>query len=367
MHGFVVTRDRRRIPRPTAVALVLALTIGAGLAMLPRQGASASPPTTRAHRGDLVVSVGGVARIVERAATGPSSPSSSTANGSGQSSTPATPATPSAATRTDRADTRTAPPSFDRVVLVVFENKEFEQVIGNPDAPTFNSLARRYALLTNYTAVTHPSLPNYLALVSGSTHGITSNCTSCQVNAPNLADTLERAGKSWKTYAEGLPRAGFTGAYAGRYAKKHNPLVYFANVVSRPDRLRRIVPLSTFRRDLKAGRLPDLALVVPDLCHDMHDCSVATGDAWLGAFLRPFLRNPALRHGVVFVLFDEGTSSKGGGGRIPALVLGPLVRHASRNSTRLDHYGLLRTIENAWALPLLGDSRGATPITRIWR
>ena len=280
---------------------------------------------------------------------------------------PTTPPPPYAsAARTDGADSRAAPPSFDRVVVVVFENKEFEDVLGNPNAPTFNSLARRYAVLTNYRAVTHPSLPNYLALVSGSTQGITSNCTSCQVNAPNLADTLERAGKRWKTYAEGLPRAGFTGAGAGRYAKKHNPFVYFANVVSRPDRLRRIVPLSTFRRDLKAGRLPDFALVVPDLCHDMHDCSVATGDAWLGAFLRPLLRNRAIRHAVIFVIFDEGASSTSGG-PIPTLVLGPLVRPASRTSTRLGHYGLLRTIESAWGLPLLGNSSGATPITRIWR
>jgi phospholipase C len=239
--------------------------------------------------------------------------------------------------------------------------------LGNPEAPTFRSLARRYALLANYRGVAHPSLPNYLALVSGSTHGIASDCTSCQVSAPNLADTLEGAGKTWKTYAEGLPQPGFTGAWAGRYAKKHNPLLYFTDVVSRPTRLRKIVPLSAFRRDLEAGRLPDFALVVPDLCNDMHDCSVATGDAWLRTFLRPLLPNPALAHGVVFVVFDEGTSSQGGGGHVPALVLGPRVRPGSQISTPLDHYGLLRTIESAWHLPLLGRSRDASPITGIWR
>ena len=273
----------------------------------------------------------------------------------------------SGASRTDGANTGTALPRFDRVVVVVFENKEFEQVVGNADAPTFGSLARRYALLANYRAVAHPSLPNYLALVSGSTQGIVSDCTTCRVSALNLADTLEGAGKSWKTYAEGLPRAGFTGPWAGRYAKKHNPLLYFTDVASRPNRLRKIVPLSAFRRDLDAGRLPDFALVVPDLCNDMHDCSVATGDAWLRTFLRPLLPNPALRRGVVFVVFDEGTSSRGGGGHVPALVLGPLVRPGSQTSTPLDHYGLLRTIERAWGLSLLGRSRGATAITGIWR
>ena len=275
--------------------------------------------------------------------------------------------TGSAGAGPDRADTRSAFPTIDRVVVVVFENKDYDQVLGNPEAPTFRSLARRYALLTNYRAVAHPSLPNYLVLVSGSTHDIASDCTSCQVSAPNLADTIEAAGKTWKTYAEGLPRAGFTGAWAGRYAKKHNPFLYFTDVASRPDRLRRIVPLGTFRRDLEAGRLPDFSLVVPDLCHDMHDCSVATGDAWLGTFLRPLLRSSALGNGAVLVVFDEGTSSDGGGGHVPALVLGPLVRPGSQNSTPLDHYGLLRTIESSWHLPLLGRSRGATLITGIWR
>src|SRR6476660_7705755 len=213
--------------------------------------------------------------------------------------------TASAGAVPDHGGARSALPAFDRVVVIVFENKEYDQVLGNPAAPTFRSLARRYALLTSYRAVAHPSLPNYLALVSGSTHAIASDCTSSQVSAPNLADTLEVAGKTWKTYAEGLPQAGFTGAWSGRYAKKHNPLLYFADVVSRPDRLRRIVPLSAFHRDLDAGRLPDFALVVPDLCNDMHDCSVATGDAWLRTFLRPLRPNPALGRGVVFVVFDE--------------------------------------------------------------
>jgi hypothetical protein len=272
----------------------------------------------------------------------------------------------SAAAQNEASSTRKMP-AFSHVVLVVFENKELDQVIGNPGAPTFNRLARRYALLTNYLAVAHPSLPNYLALVSGSTQGIASDCTACTVRAENLVDTLERAPKTWKTYAEGLPYPGFTGPAAGRYAKKHDPLTYFEDVLTRPSRLRRIVPLTSFARDLATHRLPDFSLVVPDLCHDMHDCSVASGDAWLETFLRPLLRSSALGNGVVFLVFDEGTSSQGGGGHVPALVLGPRVRPGSQTSTPLDHYGLLRTIESAWHLPVLGSSRGATPITGIWR
>jgi acid phosphatase len=255
----------------------------------------------------------------------------------------------------------------DKVVVVVFENKEFPQVMGRGEAPTFEALAGRFALMTDYRGVAHPSLPNYLALVSGSTQGVTSDCTSCKLSAQNLADTLERAGKTWKTYAEGLPTPGFTGASAGRYAKKHDPLVYFDDVIDSPERLRRIVPLAVFRRDLASHALPDFSLVVPDLCHDMHDCPVSAGDAWLGSFVRPLLRSRELAHGVVFVVFDEGTSDAAGGGRVPALVLGPLVRPGARSRIPLDHYSLLRTVEDAWRLPRLARSEAARPITGIWR
>ena len=259
----------------------------------------------------------------------------------------------------------TAVSTFDRVVVVVFENKERGHVIGSRSAPTFNRYAKQYANLTAYYAVTHPSLPNYIALVSGSTGGITTNCTGCSIDKPNLADSLEAAGLSWRTYAEGLPNAGFTGPVFRRYAKKHNPFLYFRDVLARPARLRRIVPLSHFARDLAAGGLPDFSLVVPDLCHDMHDCPVATGDAWLRRFLRPLLGSSALRDGVVFVVFDEDDGARAN--RVAALALGPLVRPGSRSGRRLDHYALLRTVEDGLGLPRLGRSAAARAITGIWR
>jgi acid phosphatase len=258
-------------------------------------------------------------------------------------------------------------PALGHVVLVVMENKDYGRVLGSPDAPALNALVRRGAMLASYHAVAHPSLPNYLALVSGSTQGISTDCTSCVVSGPSLADSLEARGLTWKTYAEGLPRAGFTGAFAGRYAKKHDPFVYFASIRSDPRRLASIVPLGRFTRDLAGGTLPDFSLVVPDLCHDMHDCSVATGDAWLGRFLRPLLASPQLRDGAVMVVFDEGGSSEGGGGHVPALVLGPLVRPGVSSHAPVTHYGLLRTIEEAFGLPLLGQSASAVPIRGIWR
>jgi acid phosphatase len=258
-------------------------------------------------------------------------------------------------------------PAFTHVVVVVFENEEATSIAGSPDAPTFNALARRYATLTDYDAVAHPSLPNYLALVSGSTHGISSDCTDCVVHARNLSDTLAAAGKTWKTYAEDLPSPGFTGGSAGRYAKKHDPFLYFHDVLASRARRDRVVPFTRMALDLARHRLPDFSLVIPNLCDDMHDCSVATGDAWLKAHVVPLLSSGQLRGGVVFVVFDEGTSDTGGGGRIDALALGPTVRAHSRFTRATNHYGLLRTIEDAWGLPRLGLSRTGTPIGGIWR
>jgi acid phosphatase len=265
-----------------------------------------------------------------------------------------------------RTGTRAGVPHFRHVILIVFENHGVADVLGNSSAPTFNRLDSRYATISHYTAVAHPSLPNYLALVSGSTQGIDSDCTGCLVDGRSLADTLTAAGKTWKTYAEGLPRTGFTGASSGRYAKKHNPFVYFRRNLT-PARLQRVVPLTTFLPDVRSRRLPSFSLVVPDLCHDMHDCGIATGDKWLAGFLRPLTRRSVLKNSVVFVVFDEATTDIGGGGRVPALAIGPLVRRDVQSSIPNDHYGLLRTIEAGLGLPLLGQSAGARPILGIWR
>ena len=247
--------------------------------------------------------------------------------------------------------------AFRHAVVIVFENKPRGAVLGNRAAPAFNALARRAAVLRGYRGVAHPSLPNYLALVSGSTHGIRSDCTSCVVKGPSLADALEAKGLTWKTYAEGLPRAGWTGPHLGRYAKKHVPFLYFGSVLANARWRRDVVPLTQF----SARRLPDFALVVPDLCHDMHDCSVAVGDAWLKRFVPPLLR---VEGTAVFVVFDEAYDAGNG---VPALALGPLVRPGSRFAPPMTHYSLLRTVEDGLGLPRLGRSAHVGPVTGIWK
>lgn len=255
-------------------------------------------------------------------------------------------------------------PAFRHVLVVTFENHERDAVMRSP---TFAALARRYAQLTRYFAVTHPSLPNYLALISGSTHGITENCTSCVVDAPSLATTLTRAGRTWRAYAEGIPEPGWTGDSDGRYVKRHVPFLFFRDVLDRPAQRRRVVPLDRLAEDVRRDRLADFSLVVPDLCSSMHDCSVETGDRWLADTIVPLLGWPALRQSLVAIVFDEGTTDVRGGGNVVALLLGPAVRPGAVSSQLTGHYGLLRTIEDAWGLPRLGRSADVPPIRGVWR
>jgi phosphatidylinositol-3-phosphatase len=255
-----------------------------------------------------------------------------------------------------------AVPAFSHVVVIVMENKDCGDVIGNDQAPFLNSLARRYALATNYFAISHPSLPNYLSLTGGSTFGIEHDCTSCGVQATNLVDQLERAGISWKAYMDGLPWPCFTGASAGSYVKKHNPFAYYSDIVGSRARCSRVVPLSQLPADLEGGRLPTFTWITPDLCHDMHDCGVAAGDRFLASLIPRILRALGPR-GVLFVTWDEGeTDSAGGccekaaGGRVATIVAGQLARRGVQVAIPYDHYSLLRTIEDAWQLPELGDA-----------
>jgi hypothetical protein len=238
-------------------------------------------------------------------------------------------------------------PRLDHVVVIVFENHERDAVLGSGRAPTFDRLAARYADLVNYHALTHPSLPNYLALVSGSTQGITDDCTSCSARGPDIGTLLSRAHRSWGGYAEGYPASS-------RFAKKHMPFLYFAGQEGH------VHPLTAF----SASAPPAFALVVPDLCNDAHDCSVSTADSWLARFVPPLLRVPRT---AVFVVFDEGSTDEGGGGHVAALALGRAIRAGVRSEQPSGHYVLLRTIEDALALPPLGASARARPLTGIWR
>jgi hypothetical protein len=269
--------------------------------------------------------------------------------------------------------TRLPSSTSSHVVTIVMENKELGDVIGNPDAPYVNRVARRYGLATASYGVRHPSLPDYLALTSGSTHGIDSDCTSCHVAGRNIVDQLEAARLSWKAYMEDLPSPCFGGAGAGGYAKKHDPFMYYDDVAHDPGRCRRVVPLARLGPDLRRGRLPTYAFISPNLCDDTHDCAVATGDRFL-AHLMPTLLRAVGPEGYVVLTWDEGTSDRGccggsAGGHIATVVAGRLVRRGARLRSPLDHYGVLRTVEDTLGLPRLGAAahRGHGALTGLFK
>lgn len=253
------------------------------------------------------------------------------------------------------------------VVVVVMENAEYGEVIGNPSAPYVNGLARRYGLATASYAVAHPSLPNYLALTSGTTAGIESDCTSCSVSAANVVDQLEAAGVSWRAYLEDLPHPCFTGASAGGYAKKHDPFAYYRDVAGNRRRCAKLVGFGALASDLRSGRLPTFAWISPNLCDDGHDCALRTADAFLARTL-PALLGELGPHGFLVLTWDEGSSDAGccavaHGGRVATIVAGPDVRRGARSARPLDHYGVLATIEDALRLGRLAgaaDPRAGT-------
>jgi len=243
------------------------------------------------------------------------------------------------------------------IVVVVLENHAYQQVIGSPDAPFLNELARSGAMFTQSYAITHPSEPNYLALFSGSTQGVTSDACPVTFTAPNLASGLLSAGKTFVGYAEGLPATGSPVCSAGDYARKHVPWASFANV---PASLSQ--PFASFPADYAS--LPTVSFVTPNLCNDMHNCGVATGDSWLSAHLGSYASWAMTHNSLLIVTFDEDDES--GPNLIPTIFVGQQVR-PGRYPERITHYSVLATIEAAYGLARDGGAASAAPVTDIWQ
>jgi len=247
-------------------------------------------------------------------------------------------------------------PRPDHVVVVVMENKNRTSVLGSSSAPYLNELARRGANMSQSYGVTHPSQPNYVAMFSGSQHGVTTNACRDLGDQPNLGSQLVAAGLSFTGYAEAMPRAGYTGCKSGRYERKHNPWVSFSNL---PPELNQ--PFTAFPTDY--NRLPTVSFVTPDMCNDMHDCSVSTGDAWLKRHLDGYARWAMTHNSLLVVTFDENAG--GTVNQIATLLVGQRVR-PGLYSERMDHYTLLRTLEDAYGLAPLGRAATAPPLRSIW-
>lgn len=250
-------------------------------------------------------------------------------------------------------------PTPDHVLIVIMENKDPGEIIGSSAAPWMNEVAHSGANFTNAHAEAHPSQPNYIALFSGGTQGVTDNGCDHSFDAPNLGSELIAAGRTFVGYAEALPQAGSTTCSAGRYARKHNPWVNFTNLPGATTNL----PASALGTDW--DKLPTVAFLTPDMCNDMHDCPVAAGDAWAKKTLGSYLDWAQTHNGLLVLTFDE-SETKTPGNPIPTIFAGPMVRPGDV-TTRVDHYTMLRTIEDMYGLKALGASADAEPITGIWR
>ncbi len=278
------------------------------------------------------------------------------------------------------APTATTPGiSFSHVFIIVMENEEVGAIFGNSSAPYVNRLAAQYASARQYFAVSHPSLPNYLALTAGTPRPLDgTDCpvsTSCHVAGTNtnIADEIEASGRSWAAYMESMP-APCTPHDAGTYAVRHNPFVYFDDIRTGANNrcATHDVPYDAtqFRNMLQADSVPNYVWITPNLCNDGHDACggdpVAHSDTWLSQNVPPILASPAFQQGgVLFITWDEGSSNQTccglseGGGHVATLVISPLAKRGYQSSVPYNHYSLLRTIEDGWRIGELGNTNPA--------
>jgi acid phosphatase len=250
------------------------------------------------------------------------------------------------------------------VVVVVEENHGFSQIIGSPDAPYINSLAsgRHTALFTQSFALTHPSEPNYLLLFSGSTQGITDDSTTpVPFTTPNLGAALIQKHLTFTGFSETLPSAGFTGATSGPYARKHVPWVNWQG--TGPNSLLPSVnqPFTAFPTNFK--KLPTVSFVIPNLNNDMHDGTVAAGDAWLQQNMSAYAQWAQTHKSLLIVTTDEDDGPHHN--QIATMFVGAGVK-AGQYSESITHLTVLRTIEAMYHLPPAGDSATVAPITDVW-
>ena len=260
----------------------------------------------------------------------------------------------SGATSKKNLDGVTVRPDRDRtqyshVVWIMLENVGYS-VVGSASAPYFNQLASRCGLATNDYAVSHPSLPNYVALTSGSTQGIVDDGepSSHPLNSPSIFSEL---GSNWRALVESMPTPCDL-VTSGQYAARHNPAVYYTPIASSCQR--NDVPL-TLPLNLSAG----FTMIVPNICDDMHSCPVAVGDAWLRRIVPLILASVQYqsRSLVLFITFDENDSMASN--QVPTLVIAPSTPRRERVGIRFSHYSLLKTTEILLNVAPLGQAKAA--------
>jgi len=267
--------------------------------------------------------------------------------------------------------TATGGPPFDHVFIVMEENNDYASVTSS-SMPYLTGLAAQYGLATQYYANTHPSIGNYFELTSGQI--ITNNDSySSTVNVDNVVRHLVAAGKSWRSYAEGLPSVGFvTLDYDdATYASRHNTIVYFTDVHDNPAQAQNVVPFTQFAPDLSNGTLPNFSFIVPNLCNDAHDCSLNTADSWLQANIDPLVQSAFFQQNncLLIITFDEsGSDDTNGGGRVYWVAVSPAKSKRGYQSTTLyQHQSTLRLLLKGLGLNTFpGDAASAPEMSEFF-
>jgi acid phosphatase len=245
---------------------------------------------------------------------------------------------------------RAAVPHYRHVVVVMEENRGFHQIIGNSAAPFENALARTGVNFTDAHARYHPSQPNYLEFFSGATHGVTNDhCITHRIDQPSLGGQLRTSGRTFTAYAEGLPAPGATVCRADNYRRYHDVPLAFSDVPTS-----RVVPFSRFPHG-NYQRLPALAWVTPNLAHDMHDGTIATGDDWLRHHLGGYVRWAKGHDSLLMVAFDEDDGDDGSANHIPVILSGAHLK-TGKSAASITHDTLLALIEDSFGLPRLGGA-----------
>ena len=253
-------------------------------------------------------------------------------------------------------------PKPDHVVIVMEENHSYADVIGSASAPYINSLASQGASFTASHGITHPSEPNYMALFSGSTQGLTSDACPVSYTGANLAAELIKAGDSFGGYSEDLPAVGSAACYAptalnALYARKHNPWANFSDLPTSIN-----MPWTSFPSDYST--LPTVSVVVPNQVDDMHSASIQQGDTWLQKNMDGYVQWAKTHNSLLIVTWDEDDGSSSN--QIPTLFVGPMVKTGTYSET-IDHYSILRTLEDLYSLPYANNSATATSISDVWQ
>jgi phospholipase C len=257
------------------------------------------------------------------------------------------------------------------VFLVIEENRSFSTVYHN-QMPWLSALGDKYGIATNYTSDEPGSLLDYLWLSSGSgerNFGCDGNQCKQTITDDNIFRELNSAGMSWKVYAESLPSAGFMGAVAGKYVKRHNPAPWYSDVIDHPEQQQNMVPFSQFAGDLSGDNLPDYSVIVPDLKHDAHDGSPAAADQWLQQNIGPLLNSAHFQPGsnsVMFITFDNGDDDAQG--QVFTAVVGQNVIPGVKVDTPFRHQNALRTIMKLLGLKNFpGASATAAPMDEFFK